>query len=57
MSAITIPAMADLYAGRGLMADTTGREIYMAESVRWHLNHAMLFRWRLAVRGAAANSS
>ncbi len=50
-------AMADLHAGRGLMADTTGREIYMAESVRWHLNHAMLFRWRLAVRGAAANSS
>jgi erythromycin esterase len=33
-------AMADLYAGRGLPADTTGREIYMAESVRWHLNHA-----------------
>ena len=35
-------AMADLYAGRGLMADTTDREIYMAESVRWHLNHAAL---------------
>ena len=40
-----------------LLADTTDREIYMAESVRWHLNHFMLFRWRLAVRGAAANSS
>lgn len=33
-------AMADLYAGRGLTADTTDREIYMAESVRWHLDHA-----------------
>lgn len=33
-------AMADLYAGRGLTADTTDREIYMAESVQWHLDHA-----------------
>ncbi|MEX0654385.1 MAG: erythromycin esterase family protein [Phycisphaeraceae bacterium] len=34
------PAMVDLYAGRGLPADTSAREVFMAESVDWHLNHA-----------------
>lgn len=34
------PAMADLYAGRGLPGDTSAREIFMAESVHWHLKHA-----------------
>lgn len=30
-------AMADLYAGSGLTADPSARDIYMAESVLWHL--------------------
>ncbi|MFI0716394.1 erythromycin esterase family protein [Streptomyces inhibens] len=33
-------AMNALLSGRGLTADLSVREIYMAESVRWHLNHA-----------------
>ncbi|MBO2464892.1 erythromycin esterase family protein [Actinomadura violacea] len=33
-------AMADLFAGRGLTADTSARDAYMAESVRWHLDRA-----------------
>lgn len=33
-------AMNALLSGRGLAADLSVREIYMAESVRWHLNHA-----------------
>lgn len=32
-------AMADLYAGHGLAADASAREVYMAGSVRWHLDH------------------
>ncbi|ADD42388.1 erythromycin esterase family protein [Stackebrandtia nassauensis] len=35
-----IRAMAALFAGGGLVADTTARDVYMAESVRWHLEHA-----------------
>ncbi|NKY54097.1 erythromycin esterase family protein [Nocardia vermiculata] len=30
-------AMADLFAGTGLPADTSARDSFMAESVRWHL--------------------
>ncbi|WP_066944348.1 erythromycin esterase family protein [Microtetraspora fusca] len=30
-------AMAGLYAGNGLTADTSARDVYMAESVLWHL--------------------
>ncbi|MEU8305717.1 erythromycin esterase family protein [Actinomadura sp. NPDC048955] len=30
-------AMAGLYAGSGLTADTSARDVYMAGSVRWHL--------------------
>ncbi|WP_433174496.1 erythromycin esterase family protein [Actinoallomurus sp. CA-150999] len=30
-------AMADLFAGSGLTADTSARDVYMAGSVRWHL--------------------
>ncbi|MFB7956232.1 erythromycin esterase family protein [Streptomyces sp. NPDC056045] len=30
-------AMAGLFAGNGLTADTSARDVYMAESVRWHL--------------------
>ncbi|MFG2766280.1 erythromycin esterase family protein [Streptomyces rubiginosohelvolus] len=30
-------AMADLFAGKGLTADTSARDVYMAESVLWHL--------------------
>ncbi|WP_369360635.1 erythromycin esterase family protein [Streptomyces sp. cg2] len=33
----TFRAMADLFAGRGLAADTSARDVYMAGSVRWHL--------------------
>lgn len=33
-------AMTDLMAGVGIPGDTSAREIYMAESVRWHLDHA-----------------
>ncbi|MFD7623050.1 erythromycin esterase family protein [Streptomyces sp. NPDC059802] len=33
----TFRAMADLFAGKGLTADTSARDVYMAESVRWHL--------------------
>ncbi|WP_411143401.1 erythromycin esterase family protein [Streptomyces sp. x-80] len=33
-------AMHALLAGRGLAADLSVREIYLAESVRWHLDHA-----------------
>ena len=34
-------AMAGLFAGTGLPADTSVRDLYMAESVRWHLQHAL----------------
>jgi erythromycin esterase len=33
-------AMADLFAGNGLTADTSTRDVYMAESVRWHLDRS-----------------
>jgi erythromycin esterase len=33
----TFRAMAELFAGNGLTADTSARDIYMAGSVRWHL--------------------
>ncbi|MER5228177.1 erythromycin esterase family protein [Streptomyces flaveus] len=33
----TFRAMADLFAGSGLTADTSARDIYMAGSVLWHL--------------------
>jgi erythromycin esterase len=33
----TFRAMAGLFAGSGLTADTSARDIYMAGSVRWHL--------------------
>ncbi|MEV5428193.1 erythromycin esterase family protein [Streptomyces sp. NPDC052701] len=33
----TFRAMADLFAGRGLTADTSARDVYMAGSVLWHL--------------------
>ncbi|MGW0825148.1 erythromycin esterase family protein [Streptomyces sp. NPDC002845] len=33
----TFRAMADLFAGKGLPADTSARDIYMAGSVLWHL--------------------
>jgi erythromycin esterase len=33
-------AMAGLFSGSGLPADTSVRDLYMAESVRWHLQHA-----------------
>lgn len=32
-------AMAGLYAGNGLTADTSARDVYMAGSVLWHLEH------------------
>jgi erythromycin esterase len=35
----TFRAMADLYAGSGLTADTSARDVYMAGSVLWHLEH------------------
>lgn len=33
-------AMGDIYAGRGAPGDASAREIYMAGSVRWHLEHS-----------------
>ncbi|MEU5103255.1 erythromycin esterase family protein [Streptomyces sp. NPDC021354] len=33
----TFRAMAGLFAGTGLTADTSARDVYMAESVLWHL--------------------
>ncbi|MFI7099445.1 erythromycin esterase family protein [Streptomyces sp. NPDC050161] len=33
----TFRAMADLFAGKGLAADTSARDVYMADSVLWHL--------------------
>ncbi|MEV5753088.1 erythromycin esterase family protein [Actinoallomurus sp. NPDC052308] len=33
-------AMADLFAGSGLTADTSARDVYMAGSVQWHLERA-----------------
>ncbi|MGY0064629.1 erythromycin esterase family protein [Streptomyces sp. LZ34] len=33
-------AMAELFAGGGLTADTSAREIFMAGSVRWHLERS-----------------
>ncbi|MER7722433.1 erythromycin esterase family protein [Streptomyces sp. NPDC096323] len=36
----TFRAMAALFAGEGLTADTSARDLYMAESLLWHLNHA-----------------
>ncbi|MFB6713183.1 erythromycin esterase family protein [Streptomyces sp. NPDC056237] len=33
----TFRAMAGLFAGKGLTADTSARDVYMAESVLWHL--------------------
>lgn len=33
----TFRAMADLFAGTGLTADPSARDVYMAESVLWHL--------------------
>ncbi|MEU9126275.1 erythromycin esterase family protein [Streptomyces sp. NPDC048506] len=33
----TFRAMADLFAGEGLTADTSARDVYMAGSVLWHL--------------------
>ncbi|GHE15187.1 erythromycin esterase family protein [Streptomyces alanosinicus] len=33
----TFRAMADLFAGEGLTADTSARDAYMAQSVLWHL--------------------
>ncbi|MFH9425056.1 erythromycin esterase family protein [Streptomyces sp. NPDC017529] len=32
-------AMAELYAGGGMAADTSAREVFMADSVRWLLDH------------------
>jgi erythromycin esterase len=31
-------AMADLFAGSGLTADTSGRDVYMGGSLQWHLD-------------------
>ncbi|GGY11899.1 erythromycin esterase family protein [Streptomyces hiroshimensis] len=36
----TLRAMAALFAGTGLTIDTSAREVYMAGSVLWHLEHA-----------------
>ncbi|GAA2323946.1 erythromycin esterase family protein [Streptomyces cuspidosporus] len=33
----TFRAMAELFAGNGLTADTSARDLYMAQSVLWHL--------------------
>jgi erythromycin esterase len=33
-------AMADLFAGSGLTADTSARDVFMAESVQWHLQRS-----------------
>ncbi|WP_432142399.1 erythromycin esterase family protein [Streptomyces sp. bgisy084] len=35
----TFRTMVELFAGRGLTADTSVRDTYMAGSVRWHLEH------------------
>ncbi|MYT33138.1 MULTISPECIES: erythromycin esterase family protein [unclassified Streptomyces] len=35
----TFRAMADLFAGKGLAADTSARDVYMAGAVLWHLAH------------------
>ncbi|MFI8875653.1 erythromycin esterase family protein [Streptomyces sp. NPDC055243] len=35
----TFRAMAGLFAGDGLTADTSARDLYMAQSLLWHLNH------------------
>ncbi|MFE6165272.1 erythromycin esterase family protein [Streptomyces sp. NPDC056486] len=35
----TFRAMAGLFTGDGLTADTSARDLYMAESLLWHLNH------------------
>ncbi|AJT69870.1 hypothetical protein T261_8276 [Streptomyces lydicus] len=35
----TFRAMADLFAGKGLAGDTSSRDVYMAGSVLWHLEH------------------
>ncbi|MEU3501903.1 erythromycin esterase family protein [Streptomyces hundungensis] len=35
----TFRAMAELFTGRGLTADTSARDAYMARSVLWHLEH------------------
>ncbi|MFF0523318.1 erythromycin esterase family protein [Actinomadura nitritigenes] len=35
----TFRAMAGLFAGNGLTADTSARDLYMAGSVLWHLEH------------------
>ncbi|MEU5299194.1 erythromycin esterase family protein [Streptomyces noursei] len=36
----TFRAMADLFAGKGLTADASARDAYMAESVLWHLERS-----------------
>ncbi|GIG68830.1 erythromycin esterase family protein [Phytomonospora endophytica] len=36
----TFRAMAGLFAGKGLTADTSARDVYMAESVLWHLERS-----------------
>ncbi|WP_116215449.1 erythromycin esterase family protein [Streptomyces olivoreticuli] len=36
----TFRAMSDLFAGRGLPGDTSARDVYMAQSVLWHLEHS-----------------
>ncbi|MEV4504188.1 erythromycin esterase family protein [Streptomyces klenkii] len=36
----TFRAMADLFAGKGLPADTSARDVYMAESLLWHLERS-----------------
>ncbi|MFF4403070.1 erythromycin esterase family protein [Streptomyces sp. NPDC001404] len=36
----TFRAMSELFAGKGLPADTSAREVYMAGSVLWHLEHS-----------------
>lgn len=35
-----VRAMGELYAGTAAVADTSARELFMAESVRWHLERA-----------------
>jgi erythromycin esterase len=36
----TFRAMADLFAGKGLVADASARDVYMAGSVQWHLERS-----------------
>lgn len=36
-TSLHLRAMADLFAGRGHFGGTSGRELFMADSVRWHL--------------------